>query len=166
MSDVIGAIQRPEWWFSTILVAVIANVAANFIYDAIKPVVAGRWLKIAEFTYATLMLSTLIACSFLIPMPSQARVTVVSACVLGFGSSLLDLIGFTVGLSSKYFFLQLITTVSVLSLIFFDPEFSLAWKSTDVTWFAKQVFAALFMSIGISGLFAFIFMRERVRKTK
>jgi hypothetical protein len=67
MSEVLAQLSSPAWWFSTILVALIVNLASNFLFEAIKkngiksfsPTVPQlnntAWTGIA-ITYATLYL--------------------------------------------------------------------------------------------------------------
>ncbi|WP_145963663.1 hypothetical protein [Bradyrhizobium algeriense] len=167
MADIISVIQKPEWWFSTILVAVIANVAANYIYDWLRSHLSGQWLRILRFTYSTVLLGALIACSLVMPMKPQARFTIISGSALAFGFTLLEEVGFTKeALSGKFLFMQAMTVASLSSLVFLEPNFRNAWESKDTVWFASQIFAVIWLSIGISGIISLISMRQQIRKRR
>jgi uncharacterized membrane protein (DUF441 family) len=148
-----------------LLVAVIANVAANYIYDWLRPKMFGRWPTVFRFIYPVFVLGTLITCSLIIPMKPRARFIVIGSCALAFGTVLLDVIGITKPIASgKFLFAQMLTTVSLCSLMFLESGFSTAWESKDVTWFAGQIFAAIMASIAIGAIINFIAIRRHVRQ--
>jgi hypothetical protein len=37
ISEIYTLIGSPGWWFASIFVALLVNIASNFIYDAIEP---------------------------------------------------------------------------------------------------------------------------------
>ena len=165
LSDIIGDIQKPEWWFATILVAVIANVTSNYLYDWLRPRTAGRWLDILKNTYMTSIVAALLFSSLFIPMKPQSHFTIISACLFGFGGILLEVFGFTKdGLPGKAVFMQMITVASLSCLIFLEPNFSNAWMSKDTSWFASEIFTVVNLSLGFSLIIVLAFLRKNIRK--
>jgi hypothetical protein len=165
MPDIVQSIQRPEWWFSTILVAVLANIFANYAYDWLRPKMAGRWSTFFRFAVSYFILGILVLCSLLIPMRAEPRFIVISGCFLGFVSSLLEIVGFTKpAMPGRMFFAQLASLFSISLFIFFEPEFWLAWQSKDIVWFASQIFATIMLAFAVSFIFSFIFIRQHLRR--
>jgi hypothetical protein len=46
--EILNSLGSASWWFSTVVVAIIANVGANYLYDFLKPRMKGRWSTTLE----------------------------------------------------------------------------------------------------------------------
>jgi hypothetical protein len=165
LSDIFGVMQKPEWWFSTILVAVIANVAANYIYEALRVHFAGLWPQIFDAITMTFMMGLLMWCSWVLPVPPQLRILIFTSCILGFGGALLVAFGFIrEPLRGGSSLMQLSTMAALSMLIFREPNFSHAWEMKDTTWFASQIFTMLIISFFITGMVGLVLIRRHVKK--
>jgi hypothetical protein len=80
IADIYGMLGSPAWWFATVLVSLLVNIVASFIYNAIKPSVTSE-----RFFLALVVLQGFfffLSCLYFEPKSHYAR-----AILPGFGRS-------------------------------------------------------------------------------
>jgi len=167
VSDIIGAIQKPEWWFTTILVAVIANVGASYLYEWLRPAMAGRWLFAAKLTHQCVYLVGMFWCAWNFPVSPAFRFMVITATLGGLVICFLEIIGFIQEpLSGKKLLMQMLTMYIFVGAIYWEPGFDTAWQTKNIQWFASQVGASLFIGLTLSTISNLIFFRQHIRSKR
>jgi hypothetical protein len=159
VSEILQAIGSPAWWFSAIIVAVIANVIANYIYDVLKAKVTGYWGSVLLWSLHISWSALFVASLFALPIRTDKAVAV----ALGF--TIAAVFGlYEIYRMPAYGFAQMVTVASVFSLTFFEPEFPRALADRDLIWFGRQYFSCVLMSAFVQVLLAGIFYRRYARK--
>ncbi len=161
MSEILQEIESPAWWFSTIVVAIIANILANYIYDALKAKVAGNWQFVLTVSVWIVFVSLYIASIFTLPMELERAVP------YALGIALASVVGFyEIYQIPGYAFAQIVTVVIVFSLTFHESGFPKAWADRDFIWFGQQYFYCFTVSIVIQILIHMILYRRYLRKRR
>lgn len=159
MSEVLQAMGSPGWWFSTVIVAIVANIISNFIHDALKTKLTGHWFVVSVISLQVICSAFFVASVFTLTMRSE----LVIPFALGMAfASLLGLI--ETYQIPEYGFAQVITIIAVSSLTFFEPEFPRALAARDLVWFGREYFYCVIMACVIQAFLLPIFFRRHIRK--
>ena len=159
MSEILQAVGSPIWWFSTIIVAIIANVIANYIYDALKEKMAGHWGLVSIWFLYISFSALLIASIFALPIPSDKAVQLAAGFALAKAFGIYEVYKIP-----AYGFAESITTALVFCVTFFEPEFPRALADRDLNWFGQQFFYCTLMSVFIQVVVHGLFFRRHLRK--
>lgn len=166
MSEIVQSLQSPGWWFSAIVVAIIANVIASYLYEFFKARMSGKWLPFAVVglsIVSNLLLLLSLSEGSLGPYNNTIFVLAI-------------ILGVTFGTYSTYKepeggLPHLVTLAIIVSMIMlFDNEFPLAWSRWDTRWLLQQYFVAYICAIMISIPFTVVVQwrllkrRQRLRR--
>jgi hypothetical protein len=159
MDEILSSLGSTGWWFSTVVVAIIANVGANYLYDFLKPRMVGRWP-------AALLLSIVAAHCVLFALS-----ILTFDFSLKYALSLFMLIATPLVVYDGYIIpgsgLSLIMSVlAVFSITMFDPQLPRALKQHDHIWFGQQYALASLMASMIYIIAWTILWRRQVRRRR
>jgi hypothetical protein len=161
VSEIVQAIGSPAWWFSTVIVAIIANVVASFIYEFLKSKMKGRWGSVVMWSFYVISHALFIASFFTLPIRWDRAIYLAIGITLATVASLYE-----VYRVPGYGFGQNITVASVFALTFFDPEFPRALADRDLIWLGQQFFLCFGISLVVQALLTGIFYRRYFRKRR
>jgi hypothetical protein len=159
-------LTSPVWWFVTIFVALLVNIAANFIYDAVKPYVGSAPGE--RLIWALVLMHGLfvfLSCLYFNPTGYHAK------AILPILAVLLPLAIFWECYELKgYGFLVVFTFTFVFGLVLFFEMRTIPKPEIDTTWLARQYFYAAMTASFANAMWSFILrwreMLSRRRKKR
>jgi hypothetical protein len=166
MKEIYSMIGSPGWWFAAVIMAVLVNIASNFIYDIIKPylqsVTAQSLLWALVFVQGFLFF---LSCLYLSPTTYYYK-------------NMLPVLGVVAPLGvfaecymvRQFKFVLVVSFVTVLSLAVF-AELQINPPSVfNVEWFARQYFYSNLLNAFVTAIWGNIvrwrLMRARRRRPK
>jgi len=151
MQGILDSITKADWWFTTILVAILANIVANFLYDWLKVWIVGRWASALIWALQILIYALFIISTYNLPIIKETTAFQLQAMAW-----LAALGGLWEARHLRGYGLTLVfTTLATSSLMIFEAGFSRAVTTGDLRWFAYQYFFAVVVAFGICAMVSF-----------
>jgi hypothetical protein len=162
MTEIKSLLGDPGWWFATIVVALIVNIASSFIYDAIK-------IRAQKFVsrYFLWMLVIIHACmifgsSFMLKVadPVAQQMTPFLGGVVALG------IVWDCYLVNRYAFALIATFITVFGLTFYSEIKTEPSDALNYVWFFTEYFWSAFVAVFISSIWHHVLIWKHVRASR